>query len=124
MHLEEHRGVQLDVCPSCPGVWFDWGELEAYHDNGGDSALTGLPGPSARFEPTGESTGTGCPFCHQDILRTGRVGSHRVIRCTTCGGLFLPLVPESDSHRGLLGAAIRSFREVVGALTGRREAAE
>lgn len=28
LHATERRGIEVDVCPSCRGVWLDRGELD------------------------------------------------------------------------------------------------
>jgi Zn-finger nucleic acid-binding protein len=119
MTEESYAGIRLDVCHVCHGAWFDGGELEAYHRNGGSARLGGVPGPDARYEPTGESAHRKCPRCESDILRTGRIAHYRVVRCTTCRGLFLPLPdPRYEPHesKGLLDAAVGALETIVGAL--------
>jgi Zn-finger nucleic acid-binding protein len=119
MTEESFAGVRLDVCHVCHGAWFDGGELEDYHRNGGSARLAGVPGPKAHYEPTGESAHRKCPRCESDILRTGRISRYRVLRCTTCKGLFLPLPdPRSDSRQemGILSAAVGALETIVRAL--------
>ncbi len=119
MTEESYAGVRLDVCHVCYGAWFDGGELESYHRNGGSARLSGVPGPSARFEPTGESAHKRCPRCESDILRTGRISKYRVVRCTTCRGLFLPLSDprfHTSEKRGLLDTAVGALETIVSAL--------
>ncbi len=60
----------------------------------------------------------GCPRCEHDILRTGRISKHEVMRCTTCRGLFLPNANSrfKTSENGILESAIGILEEIVGAL--------
>lgn len=119
MNEESFAGVRLDVCTVCYGAWFDGGELEDYHRNGGSARLSGVPGPTARFEPTGESAHRRCPRCESDILRTGRVSKYEVMRCTTCRGLFLPLRDprfQGTDDSGLLSTAVGALETIVKAL--------
>jgi len=117
MTKESHRGVQLDVCSRCPGVWFDGGELAAYQAGEGSPDLDGVPGPDSTFVPSGDwEVSVKCPGCEHDILRKWRVGKHAVMRCTTCGGMFLPLSrsgKDHPRHDNVLTAAIRAFEEIV-----------
>ena len=105
----------LDLCTGCHGVWFDRGELEAHNSGRGPTALSEVGGLDRGFEPTGESTHVKCPRCEGDILRTGTVGRHCVMRCTMCGGMLLPW---PDSNRPpvsqVLRAALRALREISG----------
>ncbi len=119
MTEEQHSGVRLDVCHACHGAWFDGGELEAYNSGDGSQQLNGVPGPGDRFTHTGQSTHIRCPRCESDILRTGRIRRYEVMRCTSCGGLFLPLPDPSSSHSegsGLLESAVKAFEAIVAAL--------
>lgn len=119
MTEESYAGVRLDVCSVCFGAWFDGGELEDYHRNGGSARLGGVPDSTAHFEPTGESAHRKCPRCESDILRTGRISKYEVVRCTTCRGLFLPLRDprfESSGDTGLLRAAVGALETIVRAL--------
>jgi Zn-finger nucleic acid-binding protein len=119
MTEETYGGVRLDVCRVCHGAWFDGGELEAYQNGEGSSRLNGVPGPEDRYQPTGESTHKRCPRCESDILRTGRIRRYRVMRCTSCRGLFLPLPDprsNSDNDKGLLETAVGALESIVGAL--------
>jgi len=116
MTEESYAGVRLDVCRVCHGAWFDGGELEDYHRNGGSGRLSGVPGPTARFEPTGESAHRKCPRCESDILRTGRISKYKVVRCTSCRGIFLPLPDpryHNGEHGGLLSAAVGALETIV-----------
>lgn len=119
MTEETFGGVRLDVCRVCYGAWFDGGELEAYHRNGGSARLSGVPGPDATFEPTGESAHRKCPRCESDILRTGRISKYKVVRCTSCKGIFVPLPDprfDSSGRSGILSAAVGALETIVKAL--------
>jgi len=115
MNEETHHGVRLDLCARCSGVWFDGGELEAFQTGDGSSSLDGVPDRTTRFEPTGDSAHVKCPRCGHDILRTGVIAAYRVMRCTTCCGLFLPL-PNSqllEPEKNILESAIDALKEIV-----------
>jgi len=119
MTEEMYAGVRLDVCTVCHGAWFDGGELKDYHRNGGSVRLSGVPGPEATFQPTGESAHRKCPRCESDILRTGRIGKYRVVRCTSCKGLFLPLPDPRFGGRdreNIVSAAVGALETIVKAL--------
>ena len=118
MSEEERGGVRLDLCSVCFGVWFDGGELEDFQSGEGSSRLGQVPGRGARYEPTGSSAHVRCPRCEHDILRTGRIGKHKVMRCTSCRGIFLPNLNSRfrTSENGILDSAIGVLEEIVGAL--------
>lgn len=118
MSEESRGGVRLDLCGVCFGVWFDAGELEALQAGEGSSRLSGVPGPDAHYEPTGGSAHIKCPRCERDILRTGRIMKHEVMRCTSCRGLFLPNANSrfKTTENGILDSAIGVLEEIVGAL--------
>ena len=118
MSEESRGGVRLDLCGVCFGVWFDGGELEAFQAGEGSTRLSGVPGPDARYEPTGGTTHVKCPRCERDILRTGRISKYEVTRCTSCRGIFLPDVNSrfKTSENSILDSAIGVLEEIVGAL--------
>ena len=118
MSEESRGGVRLDLCPVCFGVWFDGGELEAYQAGEGSSQLSDVPGRRDRYQPTGDSAHIKCPRCERDILRTGRIAKHPVMRCTSCRGLFLPNANSryKSTPNGILDSAIGALEEIVGAL--------
>ena len=118
MSEESRGGVRLDLCGVCFGVWFDGGELKDFQTGEGSSRLGDVPGPDTHYEPTGGSAHVKCPRCEHDILRTGKISKHEVMRCTSCRGLFLP---NANSHfktteNGILDSAIGVLEEIVGAL--------
>lgn len=118
MSEENHGGVRLDLCSVCFGVWFDGGEMEAYQAGDESSGLRGIPGSEARYEPTGDSAHVRCPRCEHDILRTGVIAKYKVMRCTTCRGLFLPLPNPrfKTADKGIVDSAIGVLEEIVSAL--------
>lgn len=118
MNEETHHGVRLDLCSRCSGVWFDGGELEAFQVGDGSSSLDGVPDRTKHFEPTGDSAHVKCPRCGHDILRTGVIADHRVMRCTTCCGLFLPLPNPQllEPEKNVLESAIGVLKEIVDAV--------
>lgn len=125
MEEERHGGVQLDLCSRCPGVWFDGGELAAYQEGEGSPYLEGVPRPDSKFEPSGDSGKfIRCPGCEHDILRLWTISRHEVLRCTTCGGLFLPLSGSNEHPKpkdNVLTAAIHAIEEVVPWILGREK---
>jgi Zn-finger nucleic acid-binding protein len=119
MSEEEHGGVRLDLCEACPAAWFDGGELEAYQAGGGSERLAGVPAAGEHFEHDGESAHIRCPRCESDILRGGRIGRHRVLRCTSCRGLLLPLPDpgrRGAGRRSLVEAAVGALQSLAAAL--------
>lgn len=118
MSEESRGGVRLDLCSVCFGVWFDGGELEAYQAGEGSSRLNDVPARGDRYQPTGDSAHVRCPRCEHDILRTGRISKHAVMRCTSCRGLFLPNANSrfKSTRNGILDSAIGVLEEIVGAL--------
>ena len=119
MSEEAHGGIRLDLCPACSGAWFDGGELEAFQSSGGSDHLKGVPPSTQHFEHTGESVHVRCPRCQSDILRSGRIGRYRVMRCTSCRGLFLPLPDprlQGSGRRSLVEAAVGALESVIAAL--------
>lgn len=87
------QGIEIDRCPSCRGVWFDAGELEAYRRS--QALASGRDAGHVTFEATAPVPGSDCPHCKTATLSEGRAGDLRLYRCTECTGCFL-LKPEQD----------------------------
>jgi Zn-finger nucleic acid-binding protein len=92
----ESRGLTLDHCFNCKGLWFDQGELRQHLAN----SHAGLP--DGDVEPTGE-TRFPCPRCSGVRLAQVSVCSVAVDVCPRCRGIFLDL---GEVHE-LLGAIAR-----------------
>ncbi len=105
-------GVEVDLCPSCGGLWLDAGELERIGKSDAKSMgelQKSLKG-SATPEPPSE-TQTSCPACSAELKQT-KVGSVTVDFCTTCKGVFLDKGELDEAVRVTAGA---SFADVVAA---------
>ena len=93
--------VEVDLCPSCGGLWLDRGEIERLGKTKSDEVdhlrqeLTG--GAQAGFS----ETPTSCPAC-PGKLHEVRVGRVMIDVCGQCGGLFL--------DRGELDAALAAVK--------------
>src|SRR2546430_10112745 len=79
----EEDAVDVDVCESCRGVWFDWFD--------GDAGAVANRIPAIEIAaPSGRSGGAcprdGAPLATQPYLDAGP----NVERCPTCLGLFAP----------------------------------
>lgn len=96
MTVWELRGLVLDHCHACKGLWFDAGELEDYlarsHARFDESAL----------ERIGETAFT-CPRCRPVRLVRAYVDTVALDVCPRCRGNFLDL---GEVH-ALLGAVCR-----------------
>ena len=118
MSEENRGGVRLDLCGVCFGVWFDGGELEAFHAAGGSTRLGEVSCRKHGYQPTGGSAHVKCPRCERDILRTGKISKHDVMRCTSCRGLFLPNANSrfKTTEDSILDSAVGVLEEIVNAL--------
>ena len=81
MQLLNVRGIEIDVCPRCMGIWFDSSEL--------DKVL----GSSKSFEemaylakPLGEKIN--CPNCQQK-MHYSTIEDTTIDFCTRCEGVWL-----------------------------------
>jgi len=93
----ESRGLVLNHCHTCKGLWFDAGELQEY-----------LARSQARFDesqldPVGNTTFS-CPRCPGVRLARARFDTVALDVCPRCRGIFLDL---GEVH-ALLGAVCRS----------------
>ena len=90
------RGLSLDYCFSCKGLWFDAGELREHLAK----SHARLADPD--IQPTGE-TRFACPRCSGARLAQATAWSVTLDVCLRCRGVFLDL-GEVDE---LLGAISR-----------------
>src|SRR5215510_9405697 len=79
------RGVQLDRCRRCHGLWFDRDELAKF--NRFDSDFPLRPGNPDQ----GKFISLRCPHCSSFLARFPYVpgGSLEVERCISCKGVWL-----------------------------------
>lgn len=77
--MREYRvgSVEVDRCPKCLGMWFDWGELE--------QAI----GRSLEPELFDGHTERRCAFCRITLRTALLPGVIPVETCTSCRGIFL-----------------------------------
>lgn len=93
LRTRSFKGVAVDRCTRCDGIWFDAGELSR-------AARVALPPVSDRDESTHP-----CPRC-RDPMWKDRMGPVVARRCKGCAGVFL----DGGAFR-----ALRRGREPVGA---------
>jgi hypothetical protein len=79
--------IELDMCASCGGVWFDKDELDRYLD----SAAKPLPPMAKKVDPAQDSKAGLCPRCAAALLKKPAPSNPRltVDSCAKCGGLWL-----------------------------------
>src|SRR5439155_18778267 len=80
--------VEVDLCPSCGGLWLDHGEIERLGRGKTEdlsklrTALAGTSAPDAASETT-----TACPACPGQ-LKEGDLGPMHIEYCGKCHGIF------------------------------------
>ena len=81
---ESSAEVDIDVCPSCAGIWLDWGELSKISEM--KAVIDGASSGSAWKKDLQKGR---CPSC-EDHPVMGRVviGAFGIERCPTCLGLW------------------------------------
>ena len=96
----ESRGVALDHCNSCKGLWFDEGELTRHFANTGSKI-------SENDLKMARDTSLICPRCKPKRLSMARFAGVEVDTCDQCRGIFLDL---GEVHE-LLGVVNRASHE-------------
>ena len=105
--------IEVDLCPSCGGLWLDKGEIErlgktsSTEVDGLREALTG--GAQAGVS----ETPTSCPAC-PGKLREVRVGRVIVDVCGKCGGLFLDRGELDATMAAVKGSSLEQVLKVAG----------
>ncbi len=107
-----HGSLEIDVCKSCDGIWFDRGELESYSMNANDARVPTEAGAHL-FSPESEVFRI-CLKCLSGTLAMGAIGQLDAGRCRQCQGVWLnPTPADSDQKAGevreSLGEAIDMF---------------
>jgi len=90
MERRRERGVLVDFCPPCRGIWLDGGELEALRTGRVRPAeeLSAQEQAETEHEASRAVTVLGlCPRCQRE-LRVVTVGGVEVDRCQGCGGMY------------------------------------
>lgn len=114
--------VEVDLCPSCGGLWLDAGELEKIgKGSAGDvdklrSALVGSMFP----DPPSDTT-TPCPAC-DGKLREMKLGSVTIDFCGKCNGLFLDKGELDEAMKAVGGMSVKQVLAAAGRMTGEHAA--
>jgi uncharacterized protein len=99
--------VEVDLCPSCGGLWLDHGEIERIGRGKPDemeklrSALTGSSKPEESSE-----TKTNCPACPGQ-LKEVLLGPVHVDYCTKCHGVYLDRGELDQAVAAVQGSTLR-----------------
>lgn len=99
------RGVRIDLCSSCCGIWFDLGEVALYLRRMRSSSSIQVP-KDACFQVSCSGRGRDCPACSGRTLRAGATSRVPFLVCSACRGVFLP-------QSTVLGVLENSGREPV-----------
>ena len=101
--------IEVDLCPSCGGLWLDHGEIERLgRGQSGDLSklnkeLTGSPKP----EPPSE-TKTHCPACPGQLNEVV-LGPVHVDYCGKCHGVFLDKGELDQAMAAVKGSTLRQL---------------
>jgi Zn-finger nucleic acid-binding protein len=116
--------VEVDLCPSCGGLWLDAGELERIgRGSAGDldqlrQALTGSSTP----EPASETT-TACPACDGKLSEV-KVGPVTIDYCNKCLGLFLDRGELDQALKATDGWTLKQVLSAAARVTGEHSVAQ
>jgi Zn-finger nucleic acid-binding protein len=108
--------VEVDLCPSCGGLWLDHGEIERLGRGKPDdltrlrTALTGSAAP----EPASETT-TSCPAC-PGSLNVVKLGPITIEYCGKCHGIFLDRGELDEAVGAVAGTTVKQVVTLAGSL--------
>jgi Zn-finger nucleic acid-binding protein len=106
--------VEVDLCPSCGGLWLDHGEIERIGRGQTAemeklrSALQGAEQP----DPASETV-TNCPAC-PGALKEVVLGPVHVDYCTKCHGVFLDKGELDQAVVAVKGSTLRQVLTLAG----------
>jgi Zn-finger nucleic acid-binding protein len=110
--------VEVDLCPSCGGLWLDAGELERIGRGSAEDlfelnqALTGSPTPESPSE-----TQQSCPAC-PGTLKQIKLGNVQIDFCTQCQGMFLDKGELEQAVQATKGWTVKEVLSAAGRVTG------
>ena len=85
----DQEGIQIDVCTTCRGTWFDAGELEQLQKK---RPVELLPHGGEIVMMRAYKWGVrDCPACKLRSLPIGELRGHRVGKCGSCSGVWVAL---------------------------------
>jgi Zn-finger nucleic acid-binding protein len=99
--------VEVDLCPSCGGLWLDHGEIERIGRGKAEEmdrlskALTGSEKP----DPASDTTNN-CPAC-PGALKEVVLGPVHVDYCSKCHGVFLDKGELDQAVAAVKGSTLR-----------------
>jgi Zn-finger nucleic acid-binding protein len=108
--------VEVDLCPSCGGLWLDHGEIERLGRGKAEdlgrlrAALSGSTAP----EPASETT-TSCPACPGQ-LNVVVLGPINVEYCNKCHGIFLDKGELDQAVKAVAGTTVRQVIALAGSV--------
>jgi Zn-finger nucleic acid-binding protein len=106
--------VEVDLCPSCGGLWLDHGEIERIGRGQTaemDKLKTALKG-SEKPDPASETV-TSCPAC-PGALKEVVLGPVHVDYCTKCHGVFLDKGELDQAVAAVKGSTLRQVLTLAG----------
>ena len=109
--------VEVDLCPSCGGLWLDHGEIERIGRGKQEDmehlrkALTGSSAP----DPASETTNS-CPACPGQ-LKEVVLGPVHVDYCTKCHGVFLDKGELDAAVLAVRGSTLRQVLTLAGSVS-------
>jgi uncharacterized protein len=109
----DFEGLEVDLCPSCGGLWLDRGEITraARLPEAELTRLRTLVSQANPAAPLDSENSVPCPAC-LGMLAEFTLGSVRVDCCSACHGIFL--------DRGELEEALVAVRAHDAEVTGRQ----
>jgi uncharacterized protein len=114
--------IEVDLCPSCGGLWLDSGELEKIGKGSPDdvsklrNALTGSDKPEAASDTT-----TPCPAC-PGMLKEMKLGQVTIEFCPACSGIFLDKGELDQAIAAVGDMTVSQILAAAGRMTGEHAA--
>jgi uncharacterized protein len=99
--------VEVDLCPSCGGLWLDHGEIERLGRGKSEDLSrlrTALAGSAA--QDAASETTTSCPAC-PGSLNVVVLGPINIEYCGKCHGIFLDKGELDEAVKAVSGSTVR-----------------
>jgi Zn-finger nucleic acid-binding protein len=109
--------VEVDLCPSCGGLWLDRGEIDQLAAQP-EEAIEALKAALTEGKPVAQSASVWrCPAC-PGRLREAMLGPVRVDYCLLCRGIFLDRGELDAVLAAVKGSTVRQLLQLAASMAG------
>ena len=110
MELIDYRGVEIDRCTACGGIWLDAVEPEQLRARAGAESID--TGSEIRGEIMNDTDEVDCPRCRTPLVRRPGPGELELDVCPRCHGTYFDAGEFRSFKSVSLDELLKSLRGV------------